>query len=99
MLLHHFRCRGLKAHRSNRRYLGCCYFACINQTSIWETCTETDGTPCDEAVLTWLHSLDRHWLEFVANLHLRRLALTILDPDRSKIFSIHFVDNPYHGDH
>jgi len=73
--------------------------ACVNQTSIWETCNDTDGTPCDDTVLTWLHTLNRHHLEFVANLLLFRLAMTILDPDRSRIVSIDFVDNPYHGSH
>lgn len=28
----------------------------------------------------------------------RRLAVTILDPNRSRIFFIDFIDNPYHGD-
>ena len=73
--------------------------ACVNETSIWETCKDTDGTPCDDTTLTWLHTLNREWLEVVANLHLRRLAMTILDPDRSRIVSIDFIDKPYHGDH
>jgi hypothetical protein len=72
--------------------------ACVNQTSIWETCKDTDGTPCDDTTLRWLHTLNRHWLEFVANLLLGRLAMTILDSDRSRIVSIDFIDNPYHGD-
>jgi len=74
-------------------------FACVNQTSIWETCKDTDETPCDDTTLTWLHTLDRHWLEVVANLLLGCLAMTILDPDRSRIVSIDFIDNPYHGEH
>ena len=73
--------------------------ACVNQNSIWETCSDTDATPCDDTVLTWLHTLNREWLEVVANLLLGQLAMTILDPDRSRIVSIDFVDNPYHGDH
>ena len=73
--------------------------ACANQASIWETCNDTDGTPCDDTVLEWLHTLDRSWLEFVANLLLRHLALTILDRARSRIVSIDFIDNPYHGVH
>jgi len=73
--------------------------ACTNQNSIWDTCNDTDGTPCDDTVLTWLHTLNRQHLEFVANLLLGRLAMTILDPDRSRIVSIDFVDNPYHGEH
>ena len=73
--------------------------ACVNETSIWETCKETDGTPCDDTVLDWLHTLDRQWLEFVAHLQLQRLAMTILDAEQSRIVSIDFIDNPYHGDH
>ena len=73
--------------------------ACVDKTSIWETCKDTDGTPCDDTTLKWLHTLNREWLEVVANLFLRRLAMTILDPDRSRIVSIDFIDNPYHGDH
>ncbi len=26
--------------------------ACVNETSIWETCNEHAGTPCDDTVLT-----------------------------------------------
>ena len=73
--------------------------ACVNETSIWETCKDTDGTPCDDTTLTWLHTLNREWLEVVANLLLRRLAMTILDRSGSRIVSIDFIDNPYHGDH
>ena len=42
--------------------------ACVNETSIWETCNEHDGTPCDDTVLTWLHTLNRGWLEVSAHL-------------------------------
>jgi hypothetical protein len=73
--------------------------ACVNQNPIWDTCNDTDGTPCDDTVLTWLHTLDRDRLEFVANLLLVRLAMTIPDPDRSRIVSIEFIDNPYHAEH
>jgi len=71
--------------------------ASVNQTSVWETTSQTDDTPCDDTVMTWLHTLQCGWLEFSTNLLFRRLALTILDPDRSRIVSIDFVDNPYHG--
>ena len=73
--------------------------ACVTETSIWETCNEHDGTPCDDTVLTWLHTLNRGWLEVIANLQLSRLAMTILDAEQSRIVSIDFIDNPYHGDH
>ncbi len=71
---------------------------CANQDSIWETCSDTEAAPCDDTVLTWLHTLNREWLELVANLLFGRLAMTILDPDRSRIVSIDFTD-PYHGKH
>ena len=47
--------------------------ACANQNSIWDTCNDTNGTPCDDTVLTWLHTLNRQRPEFVANLLLGRL--------------------------
>ena len=71
--------------------------ASVNQTSVWEVTSQTDDTPCDDTVLNWLHTLQRDQLEMAANILLRQLALTILDPDRSRIVSIDFVDNPYHG--
>jgi hypothetical protein len=61
--------------------------ASVNQTSIWDTCSDHKDTPCDDTVLTWLHTLNRGWLEVAANLLFMRLALTILDPDRSRIVS------------
>ena len=73
--------------------------ACINRNSIWDACNDTDGTSCDDTVSTWLHTLNRDRLEFVANLLLRRLAITILDRSGSRIGSIDFIDNSYHGDH
>ena len=71
--------------------------ASVNQSSVWEVTSQTDDTPCDDTVMEWLHTLQRHQLEMAAHLLLRHLALTILDPDRSRIVSIDFVDNPYHG--
>jgi len=71
--------------------------ASVNQTSVWEVTSQTDDTPCDDTVMEWLHTLQRDQLEMAANLLFRYLALTILDPDRSRIVSIDFVDNPYHG--
>jgi len=71
--------------------------ASVNQTSVWDVISQTDETPCDDTIMTWLQTLQRGWLEFSANLLFRHLALTILDPDRSRIVSIDFVDNPHHG--
>jgi hypothetical protein len=42
-------------------------FASVNQTSIWDICSDHDAAPCDDAVLTWLHTLDRTWCEVGAN--------------------------------
>ena len=56
--------------------------ACVRQNSIWDACNDTDGTPCDDTVLTWLHTLNCHWLEFVVNLLLGRLTMTILGQAR-----------------
>ncbi len=47
--------------------------------------------------MDWLHTLKREWLERIANDLLKEMATTIIDPDRSRIVSIDFVDNPYHG--
>ena len=71
--------------------------AAVNQTSVWETCKDNDNAACDDTVMDWLHTLNREWLERVANRLLWELAMTILDPNRSRIVSIDFVDNPYHG--
>jgi len=71
--------------------------ASVNQSSVWEVTSQTDDTPCDDTVMDWLHTLQREKLEMAANILFRHLALTILDPDRSRIVSIDFVDNPYHG--
>ncbi len=73
--------------------------ASVNQTSIREVCAENHEAPCDDTVFDWLHTLDRGWLEFAANLLFMQLAMTILDPERSRIVSIDFVNNPYHGVH
>jgi len=72
--------------------------ASVNQSSVWEVTSQTDDTPCDDTVMDWLHTLQREKLEMAANILFRHLALTILDPDRSRIVSVDFVDNPYHGD-
>jgi hypothetical protein len=71
--------------------------ASVNQSSVWEVTSQTDDTPCDDTVMDWLHTLQRSRIEMAANLLFRHLAMTILDPDRSRIVSIDFVDNPYHG--
>ena len=71
--------------------------ASVNQTSVREVCAENHETPCDDTVFDWLHTIDRGWLEFAANLLFMQLAMTILDRSGSRIVSIDFVDNPYYG--
>jgi len=85
---------GVEGPPRPRRHLARRHLACTNQNSIWDTCNDTEGTPCDDTVLRWLHTLNRQWLEVVANLLLARLAMTIFDPDRSRTVSIDFIDNP-----
>jgi len=41
--------------------------AAVNQTSVWETCKDNDNAPCDDTVMDWLHTLNREWLERIAN--------------------------------
>ncbi|GGJ01715.1 hypothetical protein GCM10008995_09380 [Halobellus salinus] len=71
--------------------------ASVNQSSVWDVTSQTDDTPCDDTVLNWLHTLQRDHLEMAASILFRHLALTILDRSGSRIVSIDFVDNPYHG--
>jgi len=71
--------------------------ATVNQTSIYETCKDNDSAPCDGTVMVWLYTLNREWLEWIANDLLKEMAMTILDPDRLKIVSIDFFDSPYHS--
>ncbi len=71
--------------------------AAVNQTSVWGTYKENDKITCDNTVMDWLHTLNREWVERIANDLLKEMAMTILDPDRLRIVSIDFVDNPYHG--
>jgi len=70
--------------------------AAVNQTSVWETCKDNDNAPV--TILSWTGSiLSTEWLERIANDLLKEMAMTILDPDRSRIVSIDFVDNPTTG--
>jgi hypothetical protein len=71
--------------------------ASVGSQSVWEVTSQTDDTPCDDTVMEWLHTLLRPFLEVAANLLLAEQATTILDPERSRIVTADFVDNPYHG--
>ena len=68
--------------------------ASVNQTSVREVCAENSEALCDDTVFDWLHTLDRGWVGFAANLLFMQLAMTILDRSGSRIVSIDFVDNP-----
>jgi len=68
----------------------------VNQTSVWETCKDNDNAPCDDTVMDWLHTLNREWIERIANGLLKEIAMTILDRSGSRIVSIDSVNNPYH---
>lgn len=50
--------------------------ACVNQNSIWETCSNTNAAPCDDTVLTWLHT--QPW---VARSRRQFLAWTVYHDD------------------
>lgn len=73
--------------------------AAVGRTSVWHVCAQTEDTPKDDTVRDWLRTIDATALEDAANDQLVRDATTILDPDRSRIVCIDFVDNPYHGSH
>ena len=71
--------------------------AAVGQTSVWEICSQTDDTPCDDAVRDWLHTIDQDDLEEAANELLAEQATEVLDLDRSRTVLLDFVDNPFHG--
>ena len=70
--------------------------ASVNQSSVCAVTSQTDDTPCDDTAMNWLHTLQRDQIEMSTTLLFRHLRITILDPDRSRIVSIDFIDNPYH---
>ncbi|WP_240145862.1 ISH3 family transposase, partial [Halococcus salsus] len=71
--------------------------AAVGQTSVWEICSQTDETPCDDAVREWLHTVDQDDIEAAANELLADQATEVLDLSRSRTVLLDFVDNPYHG--
>jgi len=69
--------------------------AATDTTSVHHVVENTDETPDDdETVMDWLRTIDADALEDVVNDLLAEHATTILDPDRSRIVIIDFVDNP-----
>jgi len=85
--------RGLAPRR--RRDLKTVERAATDTTSVHHVVENTDETPDDdETVMDWLRTIDADALEDVVNDLLAEHATTILDPDRSRIVIIDFVDNP-----
>ena len=69
--------------------------AATDTTSVHHVIKNTDETPDDdETVMDWLRTIDSDALETVVNDLLAEHATTILDPERSRIVIIDFVDNP-----
>ena len=58
--------------------------AAIGKTSVWEICSQTDDTPCGDAVRDWLHTIDQDNLENAANDLLAEQATAVLDRSRSR---------------
>jgi hypothetical protein len=56
--------------------------------------SQTDDTPCDDTVMNWLHTLHGDRFEMATTPLFCHLGVTILDPGRSRIVSLEFVDNP-----
>ena len=71
--------------------------AAVGRTSVWEICSQTDDTPCGDAVRDWLHTIDQDDLEHAANDLFAEQATEVLDLDRSRTVLLDCVDNPYHG--
>jgi len=93
-----YRWKASRARPRRRRDLKTVERAATDTTSVHHVVENTDETPDDdETVMDWLRTIDADALEDVVNDLLAEHAMTILDPDRSRIVIIDFVDNPYHG--
>ena len=58
--------------------------AAVGQTSVWEICSQTDDTPCGDAVRDWLHTIDQDDLEDAANELFAAQATKVLDRSRDR---------------
>jgi len=90
-----YRWKASRARPRRRRDLKTVERAATDTTSVHHVVENTDETPDDdETVMDWLRTIDADALEDVVNDLLAEHATTILDPDRSRIVIIDFVDNP-----
>jgi len=71
--------------------------AAVRTASVNGVTTNTTETPNRESVMDWLHTLDKEPMLDAVNDILALLALSVLDPSRSRTICIEFMDNPFHG--
>jgi len=71
--------------------------AAVGTTSVNGVTTNTTETPNREPVMDWLHTLDKEPMQDAVNDILALLAMSVLDPSRSRTICIDFMDNPFHG--
>jgi len=71
--------------------------AAVDTTSVNGVTTNTEDTPNRETVMDWLHTLENEPMLDAVNDILALVAMTVLDPSRSRTVCIDFMDNPFHG--
>jgi hypothetical protein len=69
----------------------------VDTTSVNGVTTNTEDTPNRKMVMGWLHTLETDTMLDAVNDILAMVAMTILDPSRSKTVCLDFIDNPFHG--
>jgi len=68
--------------------------AAVGTTSVNGVTTHTDETPSREPVMDWFHTLEKEpMLEAVDGI-LATLAMSVLDPPRSRTVCVDFMNNP-----
>ena len=71
--------------------------AAVGTTSVNGVTTKTSDTPNRKTVMDWLHTLEKPVMLDAVNDILALVAMTVLDPPRSRTVCIDFMDNPFHG--
>ena len=71
--------------------------AAVGTTSVNGVTENTSETPNREPVMDWLHTLKKDAMLDAVNDILAMVAMTVLDPSRSRTVCIDFMDNPFHG--
>ena len=71
--------------------------AAVGTTSVNGVTTKTSDTPNRKTVMDWLHTLEKPAMLDAVNDILALVAMTVLDPPRSRTVCIDFMDNPFHG--